>query len=72
MDYYPWYKFVENTDELQQGDFIPNCPILKPPLSFRPEEEIEVEIDLIDSIVLSQSCDLANGKINIVLGTVIK
>jgi hypothetical protein len=67
MDYYPWYKFVENTDELQQGDFIPNCPILKPPLSFRPEEEIEVEIDLIDSIVLSQSCDLANGKINIVL-----
>ncbi len=65
---YPWYEIlVEVEDNLQQGDFIPNCPILIPPANIRAEEEAEIEIKEIDSIILSQSCDLVNGKIEIVL-----
>lgn len=64
---YPWYEILSiNNDDLQQGDFIPNCPILIPPINLN-ESETEIEIKEIDSIVLSQSCDLVNGKIEIVL-----
>jgi hypothetical protein len=28
---YPWYKILRNSPELQQGDFIPQCPIILPP-----------------------------------------
>lgn len=64
---YPWYEIVENSNVLQQGDFIPKCPILIPPSSFKVGDEPEIEIKLIDSIVLSQSCDLINDKLEIVL-----
>lgn len=65
---YPWYEILgEVEDKLQQGDFIPNCPILIPPANIQGEEETEIEIKEIDSIILSQSCDLLNGKIEIVL-----
>lgn len=65
---YPWYEILEEIeDNLQQGDFIPNCPILIPPANIHGEEVTEIEIKEIDSIVLSQSCDLVNGKIEIVL-----
>lgn len=66
MDY-PWYETVEDSGELQQGDFIPNCPIVIPPSEIKENQEIEISIDLIDSIVLTQSCDLANSKLEIVL-----
>jgi hypothetical protein len=66
MDY-PWYQIFGKSTELQQGDFIPECPILIPPTSFKIGDEPEVEIKLIDSIVLSQSCDLINNKVDIVL-----
>lgn len=64
---YPWYEIIAQTDELQQGDFIPECPILIPPNNLNVGETPEIEINLIDSIVLSQSCDLTNHKIDIVL-----
>jgi hypothetical protein len=65
---YPWYEILtQNTKNLQQGDFIPNCPILIPPSNIKSEEEMEIEVNEIDSIILSQSCDLVNGKIEIVL-----
>ena len=66
MDF-PWYQIIENSDELQQGDFIPECPILIPPDSFMADDQLEVDIKLIDSVILSQSCDLANNNIEIVL-----
>lgn len=65
---YRWYEKLEvGTNNLQQGDFIPNCPILIPPSNMDSEEETEVEIKEIDSVILSQSCDLVNDKIEIVL-----
>jgi len=65
---YPWYEILEEIeDNLQQGGFIPNCPILIPPANIQEEKEAEIEIKEIDSVILSQSCDLVNGKIEIVL-----
>ncbi|RDC65799.1 hypothetical protein [Adhaeribacter pallidiroseus] len=66
MDY-PWYTVLEKDIELQQGDFIPECPIIIPPTSFEEGEEYDIEVQQIDSIIMSQSCDLVNGKIAIVL-----
>ena len=40
---YPWYEILEDgTNNLQQGDFIPNCPILIPPSNMEGEEETEI------------------------------
>ncbi len=67
MDY-PWYKLIDKDEMLQQGDFVQNCPIIIPPMKLEENGEIkEVEVRLIDSIILSQSCDLLNGKAQIVL-----
>lgn len=46
---------------------IPECPIVIPPQSIEEEENPEIEIKFIDSVVLSQSCDLKNNNIDIVL-----
>ena len=64
---YSWYQIIQSSTELQQGDFIPECPILIPPISFKVGDEPEIEIKLIDSVILSQSCDLDNNNIEIVL-----
>ena len=66
MDF-PWYENISLNNSLEQGDFIQNCPIVIPPIQFDSTEEIRVDVKLIDSIVLSQSCDLSNGKIELVL-----
>jgi len=64
---YEWYEIVEN-DELQQGDIIRSCPILVPPATLpETEQGIDIRVEEYDVIVLSQSCDLAQQKINLVL-----
>ncbi len=62
-----WYTLIDKNSQIEQGDFIPECPIIVPPPSFNIGEEPEVEVKLIDSIILSQSCDLVNNNIDIVL-----
>lgn len=64
---YKWYVEINNSKEIEQGDFISNCPIVIPPITLEVGSEPEIEIKLIDSVILSQSCDLANDKIEIVL-----
>ena len=65
---YEWYYIInENSDELEQGDFIPKCSVVIPPEQHQLDENVEVTIEEIDAIVLSQSCDLVNTKINTVL-----
>jgi hypothetical protein len=72
---YPWYQAGKWTS-LEQGDLLPNCPVLVPPanltevlLTAKEGDElgVEVEIKKAQLIVMSQSCDLANNKINQVL-----
>lgn len=63
---YDWFTSLSRSDELEQWDIIPECPIIKPPenIAIGPTS---LQVELVDCVVLSQSCDLLNGKIEIVL-----
>ena len=73
---YPWYGLVDE-EKLEQGDFIDNCPVFIPEYpsfpknpSFKQEAEgydIIGEWQEYDVIVMSQSCDLANSKLKVVI-----
>lgn len=65
---FEWYEKCENGDDsLQQGDIIPECTIIIPPLELNEGDSPDLEVQKIDSIILSQSCDLVQNKIDIVL-----
>ena len=65
MKEYPWYEVVEDNGILQ-GDFIDSCPIVLPP---KAVELRKVSADVIeyDVVVMSQSCDLEQKKLELVL-----
>lgn len=65
---YPWYEVVSSGEELLQGDFIRECPILVPPGEM-PEvgAQIDVEVVAYHVVVMSQSSDLKQRKIDLVL-----
>ena len=65
MDY-PWFELVTDSEEITQGDIIKNCPvpILKGININKEGQNVEAEIEIIDGIILSQACDIANKKIN--------
>ena len=62
-----WYSEIVDSDNIEQGDLIDDCQIVIPPSKIEEGDEPEIEIRLINSIILSQSCDLVNNKIDIVL-----
>lgn len=65
---YKWYCEILDSSELEQGDLVPDCPIIIPPSEIiKVGSELVVNVELMDSIILSQSCDLLHQKINIVL-----
>lgn len=64
---YKWFEIIKESTELNQGDLLPNCPIIIPPKELTEGSELEVTVNLIDSIILSQSCDLVNDKSELVL-----
>src|ERR671924_2419855 len=70
-----WYEVTQGS-ELLQGDLLRQCPIPRVrglehwPL--RAGQPLEVDIDQEDVVVMSQSCDLANDKIqDVVLAQVL-
>jgi len=66
---YPWYQITEDLD-LLQGDMIRNCPILVPPPDLGPEvgaAPMDVTFQTYNVVVMSQSCDLVQGKVSLVL-----
>jgi hypothetical protein len=68
---YPWYKVVEG-DGLLQGDFLDRCPVLVPrdPLSLTrtgANQTIDARVLVYDVVVMSQSCDLEQEKLDLVL-----
>lgn len=64
MKEYPWYKVVGGK-ELFQGDIISSCPLILPPPMIK--DEIKVDVIEYDVIVMSQSCDLIQKKLSLVL-----
>jgi len=63
---YPWYCAVDVEEPLEQGDFIDACPVLVP-LADINDVKIKADVIEYDVIILSQSCDLYNKKIDLVL-----
>jgi len=59
---FPWYEIIKD-NTIEQGDFVDKCPVVLPPADITEGGEADFEIELIDSIVLSQSCDLVNNKL---------
>ncbi|MBC8521827.1 MAG: hypothetical protein H8D26_07565 [Methanomicrobia archaeon] len=48
-----------------QGDFIKECPVIIPPSEI--SDEVEVRIINYDVVIMSQSCDLVQRKLDLVL-----
>jgi len=61
-----WYTQITSNTILEQGDLLFDCPIVLPPTKGKVEEWTDFEVNSYDVIVLTQSCDLANGKIDLV------
>ena len=72
MDY-KWYDDVLPNSPIEQGDIIENCKILVPnelhyqAILENKENEVPLDIIEINSIILSQSCDIQNEKIDSVI-----
>ena len=62
---YPWYDIIDRNEDLLQGDFIKECPVVIPPSEI--SGEVEVRIINYNVVVISQSCDLVQRKIDLVL-----
>lgn len=79
MSSYPWYEEVPPDTPLTQGDIVESCPVLVfaeiPPLSGSlGVEELVKQLDeahavqFVRSIVMTQACDLAYGRVrNVIL-----
>jgi len=66
---YPWYEVVEGAD-LEQGDLLFSCQVIVPaPELFLPfpPDGIPVRVDTFDVVVMPQSCDLVNDKVEDVI-----
>ncbi len=63
---YPWYTTVGPEAGLNQGDFIFSCPILEPLHDINKDETI-ANLSQYDVIIMSQTCDILQNKLDIVL-----
>lgn len=68
-DKYPWYETVNNSDPVLQGDFLLDCPVFVPSAGaiLKEDETLPFEVVEYHVIVMSQSCDLLQKKIDLVL-----
>jgi len=66
MEPYPWYEITEGA-ELYQGDIIYSCPLIVPLHTIKAETQLTVDVVEYDVIIMSQSCDLAHKKVDLVL-----
>ena len=59
-----WYEVVEG-ESLEQGDILRRCDV--PIVSSVDDDEVEYDLVAMDVVVMTQSCDLANDKVDHVL-----
>ena len=71
MPTYPWYiKLSQQDCSIQQGDFISECPIVIPPKNLseiNQEDSVGISIETFDVIVISQSCDIKQNNLDVIL-----
>ena len=59
---YPWYRVIED-DSLEQGDILRDFEIPELVGSFSPGiADYEVDLQFLDVVVMTQTCDLSHGK----------
>ncbi|WLD13785.1 hypothetical protein [Planctellipticum variicoloris] len=59
---YPWYRIVRDSS-LEQGDILRDFEIPDLSRSFGPDgSDYDVELQVLDVVVMTQSCDLEHGK----------
>jgi len=72
MDY-KWYDDVPANSSIEQGDILENCNVIIPnekhykALLESKEHEVPLDVIAINAIVLSQSCDIQNDKIDSII-----
>ncbi|MBK8567312.1 MAG: hypothetical protein IPN76_29310 [Saprospiraceae bacterium] len=64
---FPWYQAISQPEPLQQGDIINDCQVIHPPRKLEAGQLENITVKEIDAIVLTQSCDLGQNKVEIVL-----
>ena len=70
---YNWYDDIPPNSSIEQGDIIENCNIILPNeqhyqnIIDNKENETQLDVIEINGIVLSQSCDIKNDKINSII-----
>jgi hypothetical protein len=63
-----WYEVLKNSSQILQGDFIKNCPFIRPPKEvLQSGDEVNLKVSIVDGIVMSQSCDLVENKIDLIM-----
>ena len=69
-----WYQEIRSSDEITQGDLIPDCLLPLPTAGFyedllvdNTEPAEEIEIQKADVVVMSQACDIENDKIDSII-----
>ena len=67
MGEYPWYEIVDVTTGLEQGDFIRSWPVIIPEEMIEGTGVIDTSAEERDMIIMSQSCDIQNCKIDNIL-----
>ncbi len=65
MEKYPWYEIVEE-DSILQGDIVNSCPVAIPPRTIGSGKCL-VEVMAFNVIVMSQSCDIEQKKLELAL-----
>lgn len=65
MDKYPWYE-IASGEEVWQGDIIDLCPIVVPSRTIELGI-VSAEVIEYDVVVMSQTCDLMQRKLDLVL-----
>jgi hypothetical protein len=64
---YPWYEIVDGAEPLLQGDFVASCPVLVPRAEISPESHVRADAIEYNVVVMTQSCDLEQEKVTLVL-----
>lgn len=60
---YPWYRTVDDSS-LEQGDLLQDFDVAVPVVSAGSGgAELQIELKTFDVVVMTQSCDIENGKV---------
>ena len=60
-----WYIDVGSNPNFEQGEILLNCPVIIPPKNL--QSKMQVKIKEYNVIILSQTCDILNDKIDAIL-----